>query len=141
MNDQMQNALAQLIEKANSGIDASVGFLSQEIPDVIHQLIVYKIFESSISAVISAVIAAISFFVVFKFIVDYNKAESGGQSNWAHDGSRYNPATMIGCFSFVVCGMSFFVFSLVFVNRAFYAAKIYFAPKIWLIEYASSLAK
>lgn len=37
MNDQLQEALASIIDKTISGIEAGAAFLQAELPDVIHQ--------------------------------------------------------------------------------------------------------
>ena len=41
MNEQLQQALVKVIEKANSGVDASISFLSDQLPDVVHQLLTW----------------------------------------------------------------------------------------------------
>lgn len=41
MNEQLQQAIQQLIDKGLSGVDSSVDFLQQEIPDFVMQLLMW----------------------------------------------------------------------------------------------------
>ena len=38
MNEQLQGAVANILEKAIAGIDSSVEFMQAELPDVVEQL-------------------------------------------------------------------------------------------------------
>ena len=38
MNDKLQEALVEIINKATTGIDNTVSFLSDQLPDVVQQL-------------------------------------------------------------------------------------------------------
>ena len=42
MNEELQKALAELLSKANNGIDAAGGFIEAELPEVISQLLMWK---------------------------------------------------------------------------------------------------
>jgi hypothetical protein len=46
MNDQLQNALVAIINKAGQGVDAGVSFLQAQLPDVIQQLLLWKLVAS-----------------------------------------------------------------------------------------------
>ncbi|MFC4275553.1 hypothetical protein [Achromobacter aloeverae] len=46
MNDQLQKALANLLGRATQGVDAGVSFLQAQLPDVIQQLLVWKLVAS-----------------------------------------------------------------------------------------------
>ena len=41
MNEQLQEALAELLGKANNGIDTAGNFLASELPEVIQQLLMW----------------------------------------------------------------------------------------------------
>ena len=69
MNEQLQSALVKIIDKTMSGIDASVGFLSAEIPEVITQLLTWYAIEGVITSLLGLlmVIACAYFWrVVYK---------------------------------------------------------------------------
>lgn len=128
MNEQLQKALVELIGKASNGIDASISFLSAEIPDVIHQLLMWYAIESAAYSIIGVAIA-IAWFHSEKLALKKTV-------EWGWDrkdiGMVYGLLGMfprIGAFT-TICIM---------VNLDW--LQIWVAPKIWLIEYASQLAK
>lgn len=127
MNEQLQNALTEILNKANSGIDAGVGFLSDQIPDVIHQLLVWKAVMSGLS-MITAIItfSAISYVYVKFFRV---------VSRWSKEGELFDhPEAMFAIFGLFLYLIPFGLFSLDWLQ-------IWLAPKIYLVEYAAQLAK
>ena len=128
MNEQLQKALVELIGKASNGIDASVSFLSEEIPDVIHQLLVWYAIESAIHTVIGVAIVAMWIAcerLALKKISDWK---------WEVEDVFMN-YLLIGMFPRIAA----FVTACIMVNIDW--LKIWIAPKIWLIEYASQLSK
>lgn len=46
MNEQANKILVELLQKASNGIDAAVTFSQAQIPDVIHQLLVWNFTKS-----------------------------------------------------------------------------------------------
>ena len=141
MNEQMQNALVDIIQKASSGIDASVSFLSSEIPDVISQLLLWSITASSVGMALSAIVIAISVSMIVWMMKLYGRGRDTGKPNWVHDGDRYNAlrerVIPVSCVLFICLVVG----PIVFVVNLMEVLKIWLAPKIWLIEYAASLAK
>ena len=137
----MQNALIEIIQKASSGIDTSVSFLSSEIPEVISQLLLWNIAASSVGMALSAIVIAISVSMIVWMMKLYGRGRDTGKPNWVHDGGGYDAlrelVIPVSCVLFIclVAG------PIVFVGNLMEVLKIWLAPKIWLIEYAASLAK
>ena len=48
MNEQANKILVELLQKAANGIDAAVSFSEAQIPEVIHQLLVWQFSKSLI---------------------------------------------------------------------------------------------
>ena len=71
MNGQLNTALVAIITKVTSAVDASVSFLQAELPDVIHQLLMWKLVESLLTLVIPIVTLAISL-TLFLWGIRYN---------------------------------------------------------------------
>ncbi|WP_370551894.1 hypothetical protein [Enterobacter cloacae complex sp. P2B] len=46
MNEQANKILVELLQKAANGIDAAVSFSQAQIPEVVHQLLVWKFTKS-----------------------------------------------------------------------------------------------
>lgn len=132
MNDQMQQALAAILNKTMSGIEAGTSFLQAELPDVIHQLLAWKLASSMLSVLIGIVVL----FVYWRFIQAYMKAERNSTLKDAH----CDP-TVPAFVSLVIGGCASVVSFIVILSDGFTALQIALAPKVYLIEYASSLAK
>ena len=149
MNEQANKILAELLQKAADGIDAAVSFSQAQIPDVIHQLLVWKFTKSLVITLI--ILATIP--VAVKFVRAMLKREPDGVFDnegyswdrgnpkykptliWQRDGNM-NPLTIIfaaGCVFYVVIAFGLII-DLTWL-------KIWLAPKLYLIEYAASLVK
>ena len=150
MNEQLQKALVELIGKASNGIDASVSFLSAEIPDVIHQLLLWYAAKSAIEFFVGVIILA---FGVKIFNMKIGMSKDSAKKDY-EDGKRwtrycglneitsteydaimmmpdYWKAKALGVFAAMIGSL--------WVNIDW--LQIWIAPKIWLIEYASQLTK
>lgn len=132
MNEQLQQALTAILNKTMSGVDAGVNFLSAEIPDVIHQLLMWKLVSNSILAFLGLAVLIASYKLIRKGLVNHATETAKG---WAYEKEgRYIAPFMLGGV------LSLFGSGLLLVN-GMEALQIWIAPKIYLIEYAASLAK
>lgn len=141
MNEQLQQALTAILNKTMSGVDAGVNFLSAEIPDVIHQLLLWKMVYSLVIFIGGVLLLLITVVFVYKQTC---KVEVEGNVNWKKykanlsfdtDGDVHPGIIAViagGCFGagFGIAGMTDLTW-----------LQIWIAPKIYLIEYAASLAK
>lgn len=132
MNDQMQQALVAILNKTMSGIEAGTSFLQAELPDVIHQLIAWKLASSLLAMLISIIVI----FAYWRFVRAFMKSEIGGalKDSW---GNPTAPAFA----GLVVGGCASAVSLAVILSDGFTALQIALAPKVYLIEHAASLAK
>ncbi|MFK9827768.1 hypothetical protein ACJENK_24655, partial [Escherichia coli] len=46
MNEQANKVLSELLQKASNGVDAAVSFSQAQVPDVIHQLLIWNAVSS-----------------------------------------------------------------------------------------------
>jgi hypothetical protein len=122
MNEQLQQALATIIGKTMQGVDASISFLSAEIPDVIHQLLVFKLAQACVLLVMAII------YLIAWSVFSYKSFKHG----W-HEGIQMVTVFAGGAVA-VTSAISLFINGGV-------ALQIWLAPKIYLIEYAASLAK
>lgn len=147
MNEQANKILVDLLQKASNGIDAAVTFSQAQIPDVIHQLLVWN-FTKSLALTLLMVLT-IPFVVKFAMAmlrrqqdgVFDNEGYSWDRGNpkfkptliWQKDGDL-SPLTII--FGFAI---GLYVAILLGVVADMTWLKIWLAPKLYLIEYATSL--
>ena len=143
MNEQLQQALVKLIEKANSGVDSSISFLSNQLPDVVTQLLTWGLLSSVLHCVFFVLLIAASCFAINKSNSAVKESKQSKEDNWAYchyslgGGYVEAPFIIIVIVSIIICSISI----ISFAANIFEAAKIMVAPKIWLIEYAATLAK
>ncbi|HBK4607569.1 hypothetical protein ACTVM3_07585 [Serratia nematodiphila] len=143
MNEQANKVLAELLQKASAGIDAAVSFSQAQIPDVVHQLLLWNFTRSIVMSILCLI--SIPFAVWFlkkqftrKKIGEFVKfGEKKEQYQWTlvfdSEGGA-SPAIMILAF-FGLLYVSFV--GSVLLNMTW--LKIWLAPKLYLIEYAASL--
>ncbi|AUV61798.1 hypothetical protein FDJ28_gp52 [Pseudomonas phage Bjorn] len=121
----LQQSLADIITSATSGVKAGVAFLQQEIPDVIRQLIMWKMAEAAMWT-LGALAVLITSLVIFC------KLYKGKVWDWDHPG---------GFVMMVVCFVAFGLASFRIMVNGGELLKLWIAPKVWLIEYGASLLK
>lgn len=124
MNDQLQKALADLLAKANQGIDAGSTFLQAQLPDVIQQLLVWKAVYSVLSFVGAMSLAGAVLYLYYRLYRWWMSLSKRGD----------HPEIM-----FVL--LTAFLWTLVIGMFSLDWLQILIAPKVYLIEYAASLAK
>lgn len=170
MNEQLQQALAQILNRTVEGIDAGTQFLSAQLPDVIQQLLIWKFWYHLIVMVAPLVVLAVlgtALYKVVKAIDNHplNKAnrlieqcrkrwdmaparsdeERAAHTEWkaaraARDQLTDNRPTLGAAAT--VLGVATFITT--FITAYFVNLtwlQILVAPKIYLIEYAASFAK
>lgn len=124
MNEQLQQALAVILSKSTDAVVAGVSFLQAEIPDVIRQLLLWKLVSYSLIGGFIVVAAIAWFWVGAKLAMKW------------HDDSDGVVWVPFGFGSFFVA-----VLAVPYAgSRLLYALQIVIAPKVYLIEYAASLA-
>jgi hypothetical protein len=124
MNEQLQNVLTDLIVTATAAKD----FVLSELPDVINQLLMWKMIESIIYTFIGvAMLGCIAAY----WLVLYKHWD-----RWKEIGSDPEFAFF---FPGGVATLLLFVGACFVINITW--LQILIAPKVYLIEYAASLAK
>lgn len=135
MNDELSKALVEIINSTKDVVDGGMAFLGQQIPDVIQQLLMWKMVQAGGLAVLFLVAGLASIKIVV-WAIKKSKREKGEakEGRYAYyDDTWLVPVYMIAPFSGVVS------FVLATVNL-FTALQIWIAPKVYLIEYAASMA-
>lgn len=128
MNEQAQKVLTDLLQRAVTGVDKAVDFSQAQIPDVIHQLLVWN-FTSSILFQLLAL-----FFVAFYFW-------SGRKAIDKIQNGPYDDLGDTFCMMWLTCGGIASTLLTVGFFFNFDWLKIWLAPKLYLLEYATSLVK
>lgn len=134
MTENLQNALSDLISKTLSGIDATTGFLQEEIPEVVQQLLMWHGVYNFLIMIL-CVVGLINIPIMYNHICKI--IQSDDFIWWDKDG---DPTALtvkimfIFLFTLVVGVISLSKFNIVWLQ-------IWIAPKVFLIEYMASLVK
>lgn len=125
MNEELQQAIAMLIEKSLSGINEGINFLSAELPDFVNQLLVWY----ALSTFIYMVVGITILICMIKYVQYVYK-------NW----NKFPEEARI--FNGLAGGSGVFFVSLLTLGELINITwlKILVAPKVWLVEYAATLS-
>ena len=147
MNEQAQQVLADMLERALSGVDAAVEFSQAQIPDVVEQLLMWHMVESLLSCLAAACAALCSFALFRKGAASQKIAREAYKNGeqWTRFSNSSSGLTS-HAYDFKASGVAFYVpASLMALVSPFFISttwlKILIAPKLYLLEYAASLVK
>jgi len=145
MNETLQQAVAQLIERAVAGIDTATAFLSEQLPDVVYQLLLWYGISSFIAWLISVSIVVLSVVYAVKFFLHKPKRKDGVPSyvvSDAYEESVFNYTSgevkETSVVLLVISCTAVPFASLVACHNIDWLM-ILITPKVWLLEYASKL--
>ena len=128
MNEQLQGAVAQILERAISGIDSSVDFMQAELPDVIEQLLMWHAVKGALLTLIGVAIMFVMLKVDYKL---FKKIDSDDSMDAMDTVMFYG---LFGSFARLL-----YFIPIMMINIEW--LQIWIAPKIWLMEYAANLVK
>lgn len=125
MNENLSNALANILTSAQESVEKATSFLSAQIPDVVHQLLLWKFTESLISFSVCLLWIFFIVGVCIYFIRRICKSDLA-----IEDKIGNTVMTFFGCLIFSIPALC---------NLHLTWLKIWLAPKLYLLEYAASL--
>lgn len=119
------DVLLQMVDVTVKTMSDVVEFGKQQIPEVIHQLLMWNALKASLWVIVSVVFSIFICTVVNRAKPGLNESESG-------------LGTFIQFFGWLI---AMGVGGSVFMVNLLQAAYILIAPKVWLIEYAAEFIK
>jgi len=126
MNTDLENTANEALKAIISTTTEAKDFILSELPDVIQQLLMWKMAESIVHNIIPLTVIIIVTTNGYKCFIWCHK------NNWAEK-----------CFSWFMPSLLFFVVgfivSLIAINLVW--LQIWVAPKVYLLEYAANLIK
>ena len=143
MNEHAKEILAQLLQRALDGVDAAVDFSQQQIPDVIQQLLMWHFTESLVVGSLLFLLLPAWVYTLYRFRpgrkIDPEKGFfENTQFNFFTDQDN-DPDPRISL-TVVATVVVLFCFA-VGIGQLLESAKIWLAPKLYLLEYGASLIK
>ncbi|HAT2607121.1 TPA: hypothetical protein I8235_000030 [Kluyvera intermedia] len=141
MQEEAQKILIEMLKKASDGVDAAVSFSQAQIPDVVHQLLVWKFASSIVVMIVGLCLLFTALLTARMILISYSKANVRDGS-WVIDNSfEYVKSISFTASAVILFCVIIFVVSILVVINSFDWLKIWLAPKLYLIEYAASLIK
>ena len=125
--DKATDVLLNMVNVTIQTMSDVVEFGKQQIPEVIHQLLVWK----AVSAGLWQLFSICFMFITFIAIKDK-------ECLWSRD--RYGEVSALPIVGLVVCAFFFFLGFVIFFSN-FDWLKIIIAPKVYLIEFAADLIR
>lgn len=128
MNDDLQKALTIILQKTTAAATAGVDFLSEQLPDVVRQLLIWHAAQSAIRCAIYLALAALLCYAAKRLWRHaYTLQEDSDERAW----------TCIGAFVAAIIAL---IWLFVAANNLEWL-QIWLAPKLYLVEYTAAILK
>lgn len=133
MNEQMNNAIVEVINKVTSGVEGAIEFSKEQIPDVLEQLLMWNMCESIMWLVIGLVLVVTSVKMFFGW--NSRKKVILSSDYCGEDKEDLQTIWWVVLIVIGVAGIPFVIYNTLEI------IKIIVAPKLYLLEYAADLVK
>jgi|SRR6478736_5669614 len=131
----LDKSLSTLIEGATEKGAKLVDFLYSQAPDVINQLLLYHGVESVIEFILGLLLVIVWPFILCKIIKKYHKWFDGAIEDAEEHPGFIVPSILFALITMVITQISGWnLMNLIWL-------KIWIAPKVYLLEWLSSLTK
>ena len=134
MNEQLQQAVAVLIDSSLKAFEAGASFMAAEIPDVVHQLLMWHAVYSAVMTLFGVAILVVFVVTSHKQIKWWMGKDPNDDYNDMRITSTYGPLAMLNLVWLLPIIAAFNLINLTWLQ-------IWIAPKVWLIEYAARMLK
>ena len=129
MDEKLQATVSEMLDKAIEGMGKATDFLSAEIPVYVQELLLWK-------AIYSASLCAIG---VALIVVAFIKWPKWLSTHYAWVAKDEDDIREMSYFPLGLVGFTWALFAYFLVNLTW--LQIWIAPRVYLVEYAASLAK
>jgi len=123
MNEQLQTELLKIVTNINNGVESAWGFLTEQTPEIIQQLLIWYLVDSALGLGIAISIAIAVRFIFLKYVKSEKSTDEG---------------RCIGCIVSWVCVFCCFIWGICCLSSI---VKLWIAPKVWLLEYITAMVK
>lgn len=132
MNEQTQNLINQTLVGVIENAAQAKEFVLSEAPEILNQLVLYKTVEHGFLTLFGIILITTFFCLInpfIKYCKEANDADYGEEGPYIF---KAVISAIIGLAS-IIAGL------ILFCENILQFIKVFFAPKIYLIEYAASL--
>lgn len=129
MNPDLQDAVATVINRSLSGLDTATTFVKEQLPDIIRQLLTWTL-------AVNVAYIAMWFILLIVTLITWRRMSKKGIPHWKNE----HP-TVAGALHIVMGVATLLILILVVIPSTTQAIKVVVAPKLFLIDYVTDLAK
>lgn len=156
MNEQVQVVLSQLLKRAGESVDSIVAFGKEQIPQVVVEYLEYHFIISVISVVLPVILFFVSVFFIKRVWRKLNTARAQAVKDYADNKPWTRSGVCSSATSFQYDSIMYMIPILIVIAVVVYFCiftsvtlsvvnfdfvKIYFAPRVYLIDEGVRMAK
>lgn len=145
MNGQAQEVLTEMLQRVLNGVDSAVEFSQAQIPDVVEQLLMWRMLQSLFPMLFFSFLTIILTYTTYRFMKTEGwveveqKRRKEADKQYRENQADYILGVEISAYTSLTLSV---VSALIFVcNLNLTWLQIWIAPKLYLLEYAAELAK
>lgn len=141
MNEELQKALAEMINKSVAAAVDALAFTQEQLPEVVQQLLAWKLAEALVYAGAAPIVVFICCYFLKKVAQAKPKELGRKHENWAWEAyETISPSlNALGVLGSIAAALCICASAIFWWAGVFTALQIWLAPKVYLIEYASKL--
>ena len=137
MNEELNKMLLSFLQSTKEGVGKSIDFAQEQIPDVIHQLLLYNLIINLLFFSVGVIVLIYCYFIIQSAKVKPQNEEENFYWDWSQ--LSYSKRHTIGCgwffpFFLAIVGVGLLLSGISWIE-------IVVAPKVYLLEYAAQLIK
>lgn len=142
MNEQAEQALVNLLNLAIDGIEGAKAFTETQLPEVVEQLLMWKMLESLASTLFPFLLFVVSGMTLLTVLLKSKKSRDGDgyhpyYPNLWWDTCGQSDVAIGAKISLTMTTLTTFIATTALANLTW--LQILVAPKVYLLEYASKL--
>lgn len=149
MNEELQQAVATLVQRVIDGTDNAADFLSAELPEYITQLLMWYGWYNFIMFGVGVLLIFLWYYIEKRvaasaFATETDKDGDKRYIGWIYDSERRASYSGDGGMVYFLVGsiIRFILVFIIFIGMInIQWLKIWIAPKVWLVDYAIQLSK
>lgn len=137
--DKLNDSLVRMIE----GIEDGAVFLSGEIPEFVNQLLMWHLVKNGLMAIFGLIFIGLSIYTSHLCLKFFKKAKSDYEESKEWTIYESHPEVTSGLYdihgSVIIIPLVLFIMGILMTNLEW--LQIWIAPKVWLVEYITTLVK
>lgn len=134
MNEQLQEKLLEIVTKIESGTESAWGFITEQTPDVVEQLLLWHGVYSFVFFSLGFIVIVLSLIFSYGFLKIHKEKRNDAKENDRYYDDSYGVGSCVSLAFGSISGFLILLKNLTWLQ-------IWLAPKVWLLEYVQAMVK